>query len=57
VPLVELLPCIALEVVEIAFVVAISVFLTKILVRFKILKDLSYTGIGFERQFGHDGSF
>jgi hypothetical protein len=57
VPLVELLPCIALEVVEIAFVVAISVFLTKLLVCFEVLKDLSHTGIGFERQFGHDGSF
>jgi hypothetical protein len=57
VPLVELLPGIALEVVEVAFIVAISVVLAKFQVRFEIIKNLSYTGVGFKRQFGHDGSY
>jgi hypothetical protein len=57
VPLVELLPCIALEVVEVAFTVAISVVLAKFQVRFEIIEDLSYTGVGFKRHFGHDGSY
>jgi hypothetical protein len=57
VPLVELLPGITLEVVEVAFIVAISVVLAKFQVRFKIIEDLSHTGVGFKRQFGHDGSY
>jgi hypothetical protein len=57
VPFVELLPGIALEVVEVAFIVAISVVLAKFQVRFKIIEDLGHTGVGFKRQFGHDGSY
>jgi hypothetical protein len=57
VPLVELLPGITLEVVEVAFIVAISVVLAKFQVRFKIIEDLGYAGVGFKRHFGHDGSY
>jgi len=50
-PLVKLLPGITLEVVQIRFVVAISVVLTELQEHFEIIEDLGHTWIGFDGYF------
>jgi hypothetical protein len=47
-PLAELLPGIGFKIVEIAFVVAISIVLTELLEYFQVVKNLCDFGIGFE---------
>jgi hypothetical protein len=47
-PLVELLPCITLEVIQVRLVVTISIVLTELQEHLQIIKDLSDTWVGFE---------
>jgi hypothetical protein len=46
-PLVELLPCITLEVIQVRLVVAIAIVLAELQEHFKVVEDLSNTWIGF----------
>jgi len=50
---VELLECITLEVIQVRFVVAVTIVLAELQVLVKILKDLSYTWVGFDCRLGH----
>jgi hypothetical protein len=52
-PLAELLPGIGFEVVQIRFVVAVSIVLAKFQVHFEIVLDLTYFGIGFKGRSCH----
>jgi hypothetical protein len=47
-PLVELLPCITLEVIQVGLVVTIAIVLAEVQIHFKILLDLGHAGVGFE---------
>jgi hypothetical protein len=47
-PLAELLPSIGFEIVEIAFVVAVSIVLTELLEYLQVVKNLCDSGVGFE---------
>jgi hypothetical protein len=47
-PLVELLPCITLEVIQVSFVVTIAIVLAKFQVYFEIVLDLFDFGVGFK---------
>jgi hypothetical protein len=51
--LAELLPGIALEVVEIRFIVAVPKVLTELQIYFEILKDFCKALIGFDNWLGH----
>jgi hypothetical protein len=56
-PLVELLPCITLEVIQVRLVVTISIVLAELQEHFEIVKDLSHTWIGFDNGLGHCDTF
>jgi hypothetical protein len=47
-PLAELLPGIGFEIVQIRFVVAVSIVLTELLEYFQVVKDLCDFGVGFK---------